>query len=324
LPILFPAMGIMFALAGSLMAASVDRCGARAVLARARRLLPALWVLAAVSVPVMLATGWTDPPLGDLLWWLVPLRTPPGGGEYAWSFTVMLWYLVTYLWLVALSPPLLLLYRRWPLVCLAVAAVVPVVVDMGVLAPAGYLSDPAWSVATYGCCWMLGFAHHDGLLRRLPESWFFAAAATLAVTGAAAIFWNGLTTGVFDVNHVPAGRSLWSAAFVLVVLRFQPRLDWLRIRVRLAALVAALNRRAVTIYLWHVPGGIVALLAVETFGLRGPAWWIVLLASVVAMTAVAVLLFGWVEDLSAARRPRLRPWPVRVDHTGSNPVAARR
>jgi hypothetical protein len=171
---------------------------------------------------------------------------------------------------------------------------------------------------------MLGFAHHDGLLRRLPESWFFAAAATLAVTGAAAIFWNGLTTGVFDVNHGPAGRSLWSAAFVLVVLRFQPRLDWLRIRVRLAALVAALNRRAVTIYLWHVPGGIVALLAVETFGLRGPAWWIVLLAGVVAMTAVAVLLFGWVEDLSAARRPRLRPWPVRVDHTGSNPVAARR
>src|SRR5690348_4507309 len=61
LPIVFPAMGVMFALAGALMANSLDRSGRRAVYSRARRLLPALWALGAVAVPVMLATGWKDP-----------------------------------------------------------------------------------------------------------------------------------------------------------------------------------------------------------------------------------------------------------------------
>jgi hypothetical protein len=74
LTILLPAMGLMFALAGSLMAGSLDRTEPAAVRRRLRRLLPPVWAFGAVSVALMMATGWrTAPPTalgwGELLWW---------------------------------------------------------------------------------------------------------------------------------------------------------------------------------------------------------------------------------------------------------------
>ncbi len=48
-------MGIMFALAGSLTAASLDkRPAGQVITSRLRRLLPPLWLLAVVAVPAML------------------------------------------------------------------------------------------------------------------------------------------------------------------------------------------------------------------------------------------------------------------------------
>lgn len=316
IPIVFPAMGVMFAVAGSLMARSLTRPAPQVLRSRLRRLLPAVWGLGAVAVPVMLLQGWSEAPAskmgwGELFWWLVPLHTPPGGGRWGWSFTVMLWYLVTYLWLVVLSPVLLMVYRRWPRLSLAVAVGIPVVVDLGILTPGGYFSGDMWNVTTYLCCWMLGFAHQDGWLRRLTDRRFFLSVATLAVSGAAVVLWYGLRNGVFDLNHVPVGRSLWSAAFVLVVMRFEPKLMWLRARRWATTAVSAVNRRAVTIYLWHLPGGILALLFVQRLGLSGKAWWTVLLAAVFVMTTIAVLAFGWIEDLSAGRSPQLLPWTRR-------------
>src|SRR5687767_12660492 len=57
--IVFPSMGVMFALAGSLMASSLERApGSRVVRNRVRRLLPSLWVLGLLLVPLMLWMGW--------------------------------------------------------------------------------------------------------------------------------------------------------------------------------------------------------------------------------------------------------------------------
>src|SRR3954465_1881039 len=59
LSILLPAMGIMFALAGSLTAGSLDRRDFdRVIVSRLRRLLPPLWLLGLLAVPLMLALGW--------------------------------------------------------------------------------------------------------------------------------------------------------------------------------------------------------------------------------------------------------------------------
>src|SRR3954453_11926988 len=79
LTVLVLAMPVMFALAGSLMAASIDRSGPlglAAVRRRLRRLLPSsLWVFSAVFVPAMLLTGlaWEL----RVLLWLLPLQDPP-------------------------------------------------------------------------------------------------------------------------------------------------------------------------------------------------------------------------------------------------------
>ncbi|MBF9130760.1 acyltransferase family protein [Plantactinospora sp. S1510] len=314
LTVLFPAMGLMFALAGSLMASSLGRTGNSAVGRRLRRLLPPLWGFAAVAVTLLLVTGWRTAPAaplgwGEMVWWIFPARTPPVGGQsWAWAYNVVLWYIVTYLWLVLLSPVLLALFRRWPWHSLALAIALPIAFRFNVVNVGGYFNEQATNVSTYLACWLLGFAHHDGLLRRIPARRYAVAVAALAVTGAAWVLVVGWSSGNYDLNRVAGGNTLWSMAFVATVLRFRPRLDWLgRIR-PLDRLIELLNARAVTIYLWHLPVGVLAGALLAPVAVSG---WVatvaVRLAAVWVLIAVAVALFGWIEDLAARRRPALVP-----------------
>ena len=318
LSILLPAMGIMFALAGSLTAASLDkRTAGRVVTDRLRRLLPPLWLLAAIAVPAMLAAGWAAESDGEhpfsparLVFWVLPVGDPPGSDRAAevWE---PLWYVRAYLWFVVLSPVLYPAYRR--LGWLAVAAPIGLI---AVLDKTGFTlpetADAAmWDLATYGACWLAGFAHHDGRLRRLHPG---VVAGAAAVLGTAALYWVSGHHGEngWDLNDVSESQALWSLAVVLLALRWQPPMGWLaRIR-RLDATVTLLNNRAVTVYLWHniaiaVTFPLLTLLALDDLGrLNGP----VELASAIVLTAGAVLAFGWAEDLAARRRPHL--WPARI------------
>lgn len=314
LTVLFPAMGLMFALAGSLMANSLDRAGVAAVRRRLRRLLPPLWGFGAVTVTLLLATGWGAAPAarlgwGEMIWWVFPARTPPVGSQpWAWAFHVVLWYLVTYLWLVLLSPALLAVFRRWPWRSLVVALLIPIAALFDVVTIGGYFNEQAINVSAYLACWMLGFAHHDGLLRRIPARRYALGVAALALAGAAWVGYVGWSTANYDLNRMPGANTLWSVAFVATVFRFRPRLDWLA-RIRpLDRVVTVLNARAVTIYLWHLPAGVLAGVLLAPVPLRG---WLanvaVRLAAVWLLVAVAVALFGWIEDLAARRRPVLVP-----------------
>ncbi|MEV4758621.1 acyltransferase family protein [Micromonospora sp. NPDC049559] len=317
LTVLFPAMGLMFALAGSLMANSLDRSGSRAVGRRLRRLLPPLWAFGAVTVPLMLLTGWGPAPgaslgWGELAWWVLPARTPPVGSQsWAWAFNSVLWYIVTYLWLVLLSPALLALYRRWPWPTIAAAAALPVAFVCNVVTIGGYFNEQALNISSYLACWLLGFAHHDGLLRRIPARRYAIGVAVLAVAGATWVLVAALRTGTFDLNRIPGGNTLWSMAFVATVLRVRPRLEWLE-RVRpLNRAVELLNARAVTVYLWHLPMGMIAALLLPP--LTFPNWIggiVIRLAGVWLLTIVAVAIFGWVEDIAARRTAALVPPPL--------------
>jgi peptidoglycan/LPS O-acetylase OafA/YrhL len=314
LTVLFPAMGLMFALAGSLMAASLDRGGSAAVGRRLRRLLPPLWAFGVITVGSLLVTGWRTPPpspigWAELAWWIVPLRTPVVGEQsWAWAHHVVLWYLVTYLWLVLLSPALLRLYRRRPASSLVGAAVLPMVGASGLVTVGGYFADQVANVCTYLACWLLGFAHHDGMLRRIPARRYTCGVIGLAALGAGWVVHAALTTGTFDLNRIPVGNTLWSLAFVATVLRFRPRLAGLDRISPLRRAVALLNARAVTVYLWHLPAGYFSgLLLAPVTPESGFGMIAVRLVGVVAFTAVAVLAFGWVEDLAARRRPVLLP-----------------
>ncbi|MGW0432530.1 acyltransferase family protein [Micromonospora sp. NPDC003197] len=333
LTVLFPAMGLMFALAGSLMASSLDRSGPKAITRRLRRLLPPLWAFAAVAVPLMLFTGWGAAPAaqlgwGELLWWIFPARTPPTGSQsWAWAFNAVLWYIVTYLWLVLLSPALLAAFRRWPWRTIAVAVAVPVASLFGVVQIGGYFNEQATNVGTYVACWLLGFAHHDGLLKRLPARRYAIAVATIALAGATWVLVAAWSSGSFDLNRIPGGNTLWSIAFVATVLRFQPRLDWLTQLRPLNRAIDLLNARAVTIYLWHMPAGLLAAIGLSSIAFSGWAGNVVLrLTAVWLITAVAVVLLGWVEDLAARRSPALIPRtgtaPQRAARPGAAPSAA--
>ena len=325
LTVLFPAMGLMFALAGSLMASSLDRSGPQAIASRLRRLLPPLWAFAAVAVPLMLFTGWGAAPAaslgwGELVWWIFPARTPPTGSQsWAWAFNAVLWYIVTYLWLVLLSPALLAAFRRWPWRTLATAVAVPVASLFGVVQVGGYFNEQATNIGTYVACWLLGFAHHDGLLQRLSARRYACAVAAFALAGAAWVLTAAWSSGSFDLNRIPGGNTLWSIAFVATVLRFRPRLDWLAQLRPVHRAVELLNARAVTVYLWHMPAGMLAAVGLSSIALSGWADNVALRLTVVwLLTAGGVGLLGWVEDPAARRSPALIP------RTSTAPKAAGR
>ncbi|ROT33999.1 acyltransferase family protein [Micromonospora sp. HM5-17] len=333
LTVLFPAMGLMFALAGSLMARSLDRTGSSAVRRRLRRLLPPLWGFGAVVVTALLLTGWGAAPAarlgwGELIWWVFPARTPPVGSQsWAWACNTVLWYIVTYLWLVLLSPLLRPAFRRWPWQSLAVAAALPIAFRYEVVNAGGYFTEQVTNVASYLACWLLGFAHHDGLLRRISARRFALVVIGLALAGAAWVLYLGWSTGNYDLNRMQGANTLWSLVFVATVFRFRPRLDWLgRIR-PLDRAVELLNARAVTIYLWHLPAGVLAGSLIAPVAASG-GWMtniVLRLAVVWVLVGVAVALFGWIEDLAARRRPSVVPArvsPARPRPTGPAPIRA--
>jgi len=101
-------------------------------------------------------------------------------------------------------------------------------------------------LVTFGSCWILGFAHHDGLLRRLPP---YVVRALAPLFMAAGVWWalGHRTENGWDLDDIPLGQALWSFGFVVVLLRIGP--SWERLPRPLARLdgpVTLLNARAVT------------------------------------------------------------------------------
>ncbi|MGW4227949.1 acyltransferase family protein [Streptomyces sp. NPDC004980] len=307
---LFPSMGVMFALAGSLMARSLARPALGVIRSRLRRLLIPVWVFGLVLGVAMLLHGWVPGP--DVLYWVLPLGDPPGDewGEQAWA---VLWYLRTYLWFVLLSPVLLRVFRTAPLAVLALSLVPVVVLETVVAVPDGRLGSAVSDLSVFLFCWLLGFAHREGALDRLRGAGVAAAALPLMAAGS---WWavRHPVDGLVDLDDIPLAQALWSAGFVLLLLRFRPRFDGLARHPVADRIVTVFNARAVTVYLWHEVALMAAVplidlmwevpalerhLPLESLWVQfGVAW---------VLIAVAVLCLGWVEDVAAERGPRLLP-----------------
>ncbi|HET6479465.1 MAG TPA: acyltransferase family protein [Actinoplanes sp.] len=318
LSILLPAMGVMFALAGSLTAASLSKRDAgRVITSRLRRLLPPLWLLAVIAVPVMLVAGWTQEDNGEhpfspvrLAFWILPLGDPPGSDQ-AIDVWEPLWYLRAYVWFVLLSPVLFALWRRIGWVTVALPLLLMAALDGTGFELPGTADAALWDFVTYGACWIVGFAHQDGRLAKL-RPWL---AYPIALALAAGALWWARDEGTWDLNDISESQALWSLAFVLVVLRWQPPTGWLARIGPLDRAVNLINARAVTIYLWHniaiaAVWPVLTVVALDDLGDRTGAVTDLVLAFV--LTLGAVLFFGWAEDVGARRRLRLWPNTHRV------------
>ena len=324
LELVFPSMGVMFALGGSLMVRSLDRSVQRTLRNRIRRLLPALWVMGLILVPLMLRRDWPDHPTWGLLLWAFPVANPPAS-EFGSAAAGVLWYLVTYLWLVLLSPLLLKLYRRAKLPTLLLPMVL---LGVFMLYPATFgptLGVVVQNVLGYATCWMLGFAHREGDLKRVKLGLILALAAA-CVVGALGWAWQHPgEAGALDLPGIPLAYALYQVGFVLVLMRWSPRMAWLAKTRPLDGFVSMVNNRAVTIYLWHNIAITIAvalfdplkLWEIPTQGLEE----VVDFAIALAFLAVAVLGFGWVEDIAARRKPRMSPFP-RKKRPRPEPVVA--
>lgn len=335
LTVVFPSMGVMFALAGSLMARSLARPAWSVVRGRLRRLLPPMWAFLAVVVPVVFALGW-KPVREEGIWWflklgcyLLPVGTPPfpwengsEGGylETSWAEQAMgpLWYIRAYLWFVLASPLLLKAFRRLPWVTLLAPIGLTAVIGTGLVTVPGTAGEGLVDFAVFGSCWILGFAHHDGLLRTVPRYLTVSLAAFLM---AFALWWASGHLGEegWNLDEIPLAQATWSLGFCVILLQYAP--SWRQLPGRLAgwdSLVTLANNRAVTIYLWH------NLLLMAGFLLIDQLWnvpWVgdhlgtyidasdnaLALIVVWPLIGLMILAVGWVEDVAARRRPRL--WP---------------
>ncbi|QXE36610.1 acyltransferase [Streptomyces sp. GMY02] len=335
LTILFPSMGVMFALAGSLMARSLSKRPPWSVIrGRLRRLVPPMWAFALVVVPLMFVLGWwADREEG--FWWflrlanyIVPFGAPPypyesgspsGLLEETWAEQAAgpLWYIRAYLWFVIASPLLLWAFRRVPWLTLVFPVALTAVLGSGLVEIPGETGEALTDFAVYGACWVLGFAHNDGVFRKVPR---YITVSLAAFTMAFALWWASghLTEEGWNLDEIPLAQAMWSLGFCAILLQYAP--SWRTLPGKLAqfdSTITLANNRAVTIYLWH------NLVILATFPIIDQLWLIPgidaystqLDASYEALSLVLVwpllglliLAIGWVEDVAAKRRPRL--WP---------------
>jgi hypothetical protein len=317
----FASMPVMFFVAGSLFSRSTrSRRGLTVVRDRFRRILPslagyallltvlygALGLLTPTLASVRDAAGWiTELGIYDTARLYVPvisLEPPVGPGSPTdalyWTWNP-LWYLHTHLLLVLIGPLLVAGYRRRRGLTLGIVGALWV---LDAVANRGTFNTPTFLVF-----FVLGFTFDDGTLlalsRRTVGRWGLAA----AVVGLALIPFGP----ELGINQWVPSLFLLGVAWIAAALYWRAPLERVAATRLVRPVIAFVNRRALTIYLWSLLGVYLSRLLFPVDGdgvaqLAGTA--IVSLALTAAVTLVACVAVGWIEDVAARRRPQL--WPA--------------
>jgi fucose 4-O-acetylase-like acetyltransferase len=237
---------------------------------------------------------------------------------------VPLWFLATYLVVVALTPVTLRAWDRFGWGSLAVAAVLAGLMDLlslgfGFLV-AGYLNY----VFVWGTVHGLGYAWADSRLAGVTRRLMLSAAglvttAALVIVGPYPVAMVGLDTQGVTNSQPPKVTLIALALFQtgLFLAVEGPLRRWLA-RDRVWAPVVMLNGRIMTIYLWHmttmllVIGGLL-LASGAGLGLEvdSATWWLtrpLWLAVLTAITWPFILGLGRFERPRADRRPTPPVW----------------
>ncbi len=214
---------------------------------------------------MMFALSW-QPVKEECLWWFVkpawyvfPVGAPPfprssgdkaGLLEDTWAVQAAgpLWCIRAYLWFVLASPLLLRAFRKLPRTTLLAPLGLPAVIGTGLVTIPGETGNALSDFAVFGSCWVLGFAHHDGLFKDVPRYLTISLASIVMGFG---LWWASghLTADGWDLNDIPLAQATWSLGFCVILLQYAP--SWQELPGRLARfdrLVTLANNRAVTIY----------------------------------------------------------------------------
>ncbi|OAN30752.1 hypothetical protein A4X17_04110 [Plantibacter sp. H53] len=219
-----------------------------------------------------------------------------------------LWFLGVFLLCQALLPALAAAHERAPLQSIASLASAAVLVDVlraatGVDA-LGFLN----LVLVWTALQQLGFFLADGsisaLSRRVRSLAGVGAAVVLVVT-----WWTGVYSSdlIANINPPTAALLLVGVAHTALLSLVRERLARLSAHRRVAFVTDFVTRRAMTIYLWHMPvllamAGASAVFAL-TAGVALPApdslgWWLgrpLWLGAALTLTALVAMVFARVE-----------------------------
>lgn len=303
---LFTAMPLMFFIAGSLYAASLDRRPARLVIRdRYRRILLPYWVYLVAIVALWAALGvFGEIGTADWVGLVMPVLAPegprgPGSGTHLELTWIALWYLQFHLILSLLGPWLRRAQVRRPQVTWGV---------LGGLFLLGFAAGSGIVVVVfYVSCWILGYHQHDGDLVSAVRRWWRPICVATGPFGVVLFLAFEPSSGSSGTAARLAvlGAGMLGAFWLTLALALQPRIEPYLRRGHAPAVVHWFSQRSLSIYMWHL----VAIYAAIELELPGATNWVGILAWCAALTVVAVTIVGWAED-AAARRP-LQIWPRR-------------
>ena len=299
------AMPLMFFIAGSLYAGSVDRRPVgRVIVDRYRRILLPYWVYAVAMLVLWGTLGVLDQL--DVIDWVgfaFPLLSPngpqgPGAGtdlELTW---IALWYLQFHLFLSLIGGLLRRAQQRRPVVTWSVIGALffgGIIVGSGIVV-----------IVFYTACWVAGYHQHDGQLdapvRR--HGWLICILSGPMGLALGLAFEGSATTSLMAARGAAIGAALLGVFWLTFALAIRPVAEpWLS-RWHLPAIIHWFSQRSLSIYLWHM----VAIYAALTWALPGTSSPFMVLVWCIPLTLVAVVAVGWVEDVAAKRRPSL--WPL--------------
>jgi fucose 4-O-acetylase-like acetyltransferase len=238
---------------------------------------------------------------------------------------IPVWFLATYVLVVALTPVSLAAWDRFGWQAILVTGALAGLVDLVSLstpglAPIGYVNY----LFVWGTVHSLGFAWLDsrigGVTHRLLASLAgLAATAVLVVFGPYPVAMVGLVTDGVNNSQPPKVTLLTLAIFQagLILALEGPARRWLE-RVRVWTGVVLVNGRIMTLYLWHMTvmvlliGGLIFL---DGLGLglatATTEWWLtrpIWLGALAVATFPVVLLFGRFERPDRDPRPEPPVW----------------
>jgi CubicO group peptidase (beta-lactamase class C family)/peptidoglycan/LPS O-acetylase OafA/YrhL len=312
-------MPTMFFVAGSLLAASLDRQDFRTVLRdRLCRLLIPFWLFGATVITAMalsrVVTSRSDTALSAtrLFGWIVPLVDPKGSDWEAGWLSQPLWYLRAFIWLLLAAPILRNALRRFGNVVFVPPILVVFATDFFIrhpnAAPPGF-STWRWytgDFALYSIFLMLGFLHRDGVFRALRTS---ARIEWGAIAGSCAALWCTTQPVIRNVvnNSYPAHLFV-GATWLFIFLASENVLAKGPSTRFIGPLIQWLTQRSLTVYLWHTTTIVCADYLLNRFAPH--ATRLLVIPIVVVLIPLCAAAFGWAEDLSAGRKARLWPMPL--------------